>query len=194
MSSLIDRAGAPSRYLTDAYYEALVAWRDAASSLGAGVNGPVREECAGLLFHEARLLDTRRFADWLGLYTPDCIYWVPAEPLADPRGQVNVAFDDRRRLEDRIIRLETGFAHNQMPDRRMRRLVTNIEAFPAADGQSCRVLANEHVFEHRTGKARIDYVGGLDYWLVREGAGWKIKVKRVMLINSLDGLDTPTLL
>lgn len=194
MSSLIDRAGTPARYLTDAYYEALVVWRDAAIGLGAGTSGAVRDECVALLLHEARLLDSRRFADWLGLYAPDCVYWVPADPLADPRAQVNVAFDDRRRLEDRIIRLETGFAHNQMPDRRMRRLVSNIEAFPAADGRSCRVLANEHVFEHRTGKARIDYVAGLDYWLVRDGAGWKIKVKRIMLINSLDGLDTPTFL
>lgn len=194
MSSLGDRAGAPSRYLTESYYDALIAWRDDGASLGASTTGPLVAECAALLYREARLLDSRRFAEWLALYAPDCVYWVPADPGADPRQQVNVAFDDRRRLEDRIIRLETGFAHNQMPDRRMRRLVSNIEVFPAADMSSCRVMANEHVFEHRTGKARIDYVAGLDYWLVPQGPGWQIKVKRVMLINSLDGLDTPTLL
>ena len=32
------------------------------------------------LIHEARLLDDRRFQDWLGLFTDDGWYWVPIEP------------------------------------------------------------------------------------------------------------------
>ena len=31
------------------------------------------------LFHEARLLDERRFDDWLALFAPDGWYWVPLE-------------------------------------------------------------------------------------------------------------------
>ena len=184
----------PSNYLTGAYYDALMAWQDQARSLGPCTDEAVRQEAVRLLNFEARLLDSRRFSEWLDLLSDDCIYWVPAEPGADPRVAVTVAFDDHRRLEDRIIRLETGFAHNQLPDRRMRRLVTNVEAWDAADGQSRRVMANEHVFEHRTGKARIEYVASLDYWLVKHGDQWRIKVKKVQLLNSLDGLDTPTIL
>lgn len=185
----------PSNYLTDAYYSELIAWRDEAASYGPAPNAKVVAECASFLHYEARLLDTRRFAEWLDLFTEDCVYWVPSAPNADPRREVTVSFDDRRRMEDRIIRFETGFAHNQEPGRRLRRLVTNIEAWEAEDGLSRRVMANAHVFEARDRKPRSEFVVGLDYWLVRAPDDtWKIRVKRSQLINSQDGLEAPTFL
>lgn len=192
--SSIELIAKPSLYLDNAYYDALIAWRDDAPSYGMATDADVVASSAALIHHEARLLDSRRFRDWLGLYAQDCVYWVPAERLADPRTAVTVAFDDRRRLEDRIIRIETGFAHNQEPDLRMRHLVTNIEAWESEDGNSRRVMANERVFEARDGRHRHEYVVALDYWLIREAGDWKIKVKRALLINSQDGLDAPTFL
>lgn len=194
MSSLKKKRPEPSRYLTQDYYNGLMAWQAAAQNYGLVEDENVRIQCEALLNYEARLLDCRRFEAWLDLLSDDCVYWVPADQGADPRTAVTVSFDDRRRLEDRIIRIETGFAHNQLPDRRMRRFVTNVEAWEAEDGQSRRVMANSHVFEHRTGKPRIDYVTALDYWLEQREGRWLIKVKQVKLLNSLDGLDTPTLL
>ncbi len=184
----------PSLYLDNAFYDALVAWRDDAASYGVVTDlnaGPV---CAALLHHEARLLDGRRFSDWLCLYAEECIYWIPAATHGDPRREVNVVFDDRRRMEDRVIRFSTGFAHNQEPDRRLRHHISNIEAWEADDGKSRRVMAKEHVFEARTGKPLWEFVVALDYWLVLEKGEWKIKVKRAELINSLDGLEAPTFL
>lgn len=192
--SSIELVAKPSLYLDDAYYDALIAWRDDAPSYDKVADADVVASSAALLHHEARLLDNRRFRDWLDLYAQDCVYWLPAEPLADPRFAVTVAFDDRRRLEDRIIRIETGFAHNQEPDLRMRHLITNIEAWESEDGDTRRVMANERVFEARDGRHRHEFVASLDYWLVREADEWKIKVKRALLINSQDGLDTPTFL
>ena len=34
------------------------------------------------LYREARLLDERRFHDWLGLFTDDVHYWMTAQPLS----------------------------------------------------------------------------------------------------------------
>jgi hypothetical protein len=42
---------------------------------------------------------------------PNAFYWVPATPQGgDPRREVAILFDDRRRMEDRIYRLRTGYA------------------------------------------------------------------------------------
>ena len=41
-------------------------------------------------------------------------------------------FDDRRRLEDRVYRLRTGFAWSQAPASRTVRLITNVEVFATA--------------------------------------------------------------
>ena len=82
---------------------------------------------------EARLLDQLRYEDWLAMYAAECIYWVPSTPNAgDPRREISVMFDDRRRLEDRVYRLRTGFAWSQAPASRTVRLITNVEVFSTA--------------------------------------------------------------
>ena len=99
-------------YVDDAYYERLVAaFRDWQHPELEIVDVAVREQCRALLEREARLLDQGRFQEWLELYAPECVVWVPtAATPGDPRREVSVFFDDRRRLEDRIFRLGTGSA------------------------------------------------------------------------------------
>ena len=65
------------------------------------------------LYHEARLLDDRQYRAWLERFTDDCIYWIPLDPSGDPRTGVSYLLDDRRRMEDRIGLLETGWAHDR---------------------------------------------------------------------------------
>jgi len=124
----------PSRssfYVTDALYRELVAdFSDWQQDARAVADAAVRDECRRLIEREARLLDQLRYEEWLAMYAADCIYWVPATPNGgDPRREVAVMFDDRRRLEDRVYRLRTGFAWSQAPASRTVRLVTNVEVF-----------------------------------------------------------------
>src|SRR5262249_3907490 len=59
-----------------------------------------RDRFRALLEQEARLLDQDRLEDWLKLFAPECLYWMPATPSGgDPRREVAIAFDDRRRME-----------------------------------------------------------------------------------------------
>ena len=124
----------PSRssyYVTDEFYRDLIAQFTDWQRDERAVADPVeRERFRMLLEREARLLDQLRYEDWLKLYAAECIYWVPATPNAgDPRREVAVMFDDRRRLEDRIYRLRTGFAWSQAPASRTVRLISNVEVF-----------------------------------------------------------------
>jgi len=64
------------------------------------------------VYREARLADEARYAEWLALWT-----------------------DDGGRLETRIKLLQTGHRYSQEPASRMRRLVSNIEAAPADNGE-----------------------------------------------------------
>src|SRR6516162_6923199 len=118
----------PSRssyYVGDALCRELIAnfsdWQDDARAV---TDSTVRDEFRRLLEREARLLDQLRYEDWLAMYAPECVYWVPSTPRAgDPRREIAIMFDDRRRLEDRVYRLRTGFAWTQAPQSRTVRLL-----------------------------------------------------------------------
>src|SRR6266545_3030662 len=134
----------PSRtsyYVNDALYRALIAnFADWQRDDRTVADPAIRDLFRRVLEREARLLDQLRYEDWLALFAPECIYWVPATPNAgDPRREVAVMFDDRRRLEDRVFRLRTGFAWSQAPASRTVRLIANVEVF-AADRDDVRMV------------------------------------------------------
>src|SRR5262249_38371758 len=101
-----------SYYVTDAFYRDLVAQFSNWHRDDLAIADPAeRVRFRMLIEREARLLDQLAFDEWLAMYAPECIYWVPASPQAgDPRREVAISFDDRRRMEDRIFRLRTGYA------------------------------------------------------------------------------------
>jgi benzoate/toluate 1,2-dioxygenase beta subunit len=138
-----------------------------------------------LVHREAELLDEWRLADWLGLWSGEALYWIPvghAPEFVDPQRHVSIAYDDRRRLEERVARLESGVAHAQDPRSRVVRLLTNVRVLNA-DETSADVRCNMALFESRLG--REQYLAGvLDHRFVREDGAWRIRSKKVSLVQS----------
>jgi 3-phenylpropionate/cinnamic acid dioxygenase small subunit len=182
-------------YIDDAFYERLVAafsdWQRPELELQ---DLQIREQCRALLEREARLLDQGRYPEWLELYAPECVVWVPgaAEP-GDPRREVSVFFDDRRRLEDRIYRLGTGAAWSQVPPSRTVRFVANVEAFRTEERTVLMVRSNFFLSEFRAGEARL-LSGWCGHRLRRRQVGWEIEAKQVNLIDRDQPLRNPSLI
>ena len=154
----------------------------------------VRDRFRLLLEREARLLDQLRYDDWLAMYAAECIYWVPSTPGAgDPRREISVMFDDRRRLEDRIYRMRTGFAWSQAPASRTVRLVTNVEVFATAR-DDCRMLRSNFVISEFWGDETRVLTGWAGHRVVRDTAGWKIQAKQVNLIDCDQSIRNPSII
>jgi benzoate/toluate 1,2-dioxygenase beta subunit len=178
-------------YIDDAYYEWVVeSFRDWQHAEREIHDSATREKCRVLLEREARLLDQQRYEEWLELFSEDCAYWVPATPAAgDPRREVSVCFDDRRRLEDRVFRLKSGYAWSQVPVSRTVRLVSNVEAFSLTDGGTM-VRSNFLLSEWRSGESRL-----LSGWCAhRLAADGRIEVKQVNLIDCDQPLRNPSVI
>jgi len=85
------------------------------------------------LYHEAALLDARRFEDWLDLFTEDAIYWVPAwnddgSLTTDPQSEISlIYYDSKARLGERVWRIRSGMSAASNPLPRTTHLVTNIQ-------------------------------------------------------------------
>lgn len=146
------------------------------------------------LFHEARLLDERRFEDWLALFAPDGWYWVPIEEnQASPHDTVSIIYDDRRLLETRVRRLTTAGAHALDPLPRTSRIVGNVTVEAAGRDGTIEVASRFQMMEFRQDRRRL-FAGACRHGLLRDGAGFRIRWKRVDLVDCdgmLDGISVP---
>lgn len=140
------------------------------------------------LYREARILDEWRYDDWLALWEPDADirYWVPCgHEDVDPTREVSLIYDDRFRLQERILRLKSPAAHAQDPRSRMRRTVSNVEVAEQA-GETLAVHSNFVLGEFRR-DMQTTYIGHYVHHLrpIENGA-FAILSKKVLLVN-LDG-------
>jgi 3-phenylpropionate/cinnamic acid dioxygenase small subunit len=143
-----------------------------------------RGEIEEFLIHEARLLDERRFRDWMGLFSDDGTYWVPAVPDQEsPFDQASLFYDDRDLMRTRIERLEHPRIHVQTPPSRTAHLIGNvlIESVDEAK-RECVVRSTLIMVEYRDEQQRI-FAGRQHHRLRREGDALRIVQKRVDLIN-----------
>lgn len=138
----------------------------------------------GFLAREARLIDEGRFNDWLELFGPDCLYWVPITPGGgNPRLEVSHAFDDCRRLTDRVYWLRTGLAFSQIPQSRTRRMISNVEVLDEPTSGLRFIRSNFIVNEFRAGVAK-SYTGWYGHVLKPQDGGWTIRLKVANLLDS----------
>ena len=93
---------------------------------------------------EAWLLDERKLNEWLDLFTEDVLYFMPrrknvprreAQRELTPLGDLAILEEDRRYLEMRVARLDTGMAWAEDPPSRTRHLIGNLEATPLENGE-----------------------------------------------------------
>jgi len=136
------------------------------------------------LHHEARLLDERRFRDWMELFTNDGIYWVPAvQGQKSPLNHVSLFYDDRTHMKTRIARLEHPMIHVQTPPSRTVHQIGRAMMEETGDkGGEYMVSSSVIMIEYRLDNQRL--FGGQQYHrLRREGTGFRIAHKRVDLVN-----------
>lgn len=147
---------------------------------------PDQREIEQFLYREAELLDTRRYPEWLSLFTEDAVYWMPAgNDDTDPQKETSLIFDDRKALSERISRLLHPAAHSQTPPSRTRHLISNVRPEQTEESR-LRVYSNFAILESRMGIQRW-WGGHSEHDLRREGGDWRIRHKKVCLINN-DGV------
>ena len=154
------------------------------------------------LYREARLLDERRFHEWLGLFTDDVHYTMTSRANRYPRSSKAIAIldadryaeidagdaddlglfdEDIQTLTARVARLDTGMAWAEDPPSRTRHLITNIEIAPGASESELTVHCNFIVYRSRGETEQDFYVGARQDRLRRVDRVWKIADRRMVL-------------
>jgi benzoate/toluate 1,2-dioxygenase subunit beta len=152
-----------------------------------------REQVERFIYDEAQLMDEHRYDEWLALWTDDALYWVPSgRDEIDPKREISLIYDDRVRLQVRIARLKSGFAHAQEPKSRMRRIVANIVIEETENGEIL-VQSNFLLAELRRGKQDL-FAGRTMHRLRPHDGSFKLVSKKVLLVNNDEYIDNLTFL
>ena len=165
-------------------------------------NVDILREVEQFLYREARLLDERRFKEWLTLFTDDVRYWMagrsnryprhskaiaildPARYVEDDVGredELAILDEDKSTLEARIARLDTGMAWAEDPPSRTRHMINNIEVEPGETDDELRVYSNFIVYRSRADIEEDFYVGARQDVLRRAGDSWQIANRKLIL-------------
>ncbi|MCS6925904.1 MAG: aromatic-ring-hydroxylating dioxygenase subunit beta [Candidatus Binatia bacterium] len=145
------------------------------------------------LYREARLMDTHAYDEWLALWTDDALYWVPSnDDDIDPQRHVSIVYEDKARLEDRIVRLKSGAAYAQDPKSRLSRVIGNIEVAEQDNGE---VVVHSTFNLTAVRRGRMDtFAGRTTHRLRPSGDSFKIAYKKVVLVNNDEVIHNLTFL
>ena len=159
-------------------------------------------EVEQFLYREARLLDERRFHDWLQLLTDDIRYWMAnrtnrypksskAIAILDParydeddlarEDELAVLDEDKSTLDARVARLDTGMAWAEDPPSRTRHLIGNIEVELGDTEAELKVYSNFIVYRSRAETEQDFYVGARRDVLRRVEGTWKLASRKITL-------------
>jgi benzoate/toluate 1,2-dioxygenase subunit beta len=139
------------------------------------------------LYREARFLDDRQWDEWLGCYTEDVTYWMPAwddddQLTDDHESQISLMYyPDRGGLEDRVFRIRTERSSASMPEPRTSHNVTNVEVL-AERGDEVDVRYNFHTLNHRY-KLTDHFFGTIFVTFRKIGDRLVISRKKIVLKN-----------
>jgi 3-phenylpropionate/cinnamic acid dioxygenase small subunit len=155
----------------------------------------VQQEIADFLYHEAELLDERRYQDWLALLADDIRYWMPMrrnvkygeEGREFTREGTDIAWFDEGKdtLTRRVRQIETGIHWAEEPVSRISHLVTNVqlvEASPSlAAAQEVTARCRFLIYRNRVETETDFLVGKREDMLRRAGEGWQIARRKIIL-------------
>ena len=140
------------------------------------------------LYHEARLLDTQRYEEWLELFTADATYWVPLEKdQRDPLETSSIIHDDRTLLELRVKQARHPRAHARLPLARTVHQISNVSSTEKNSGET-EVHSTLVLVEFRNEKQRT-WGALVEHRLRKVNGAYRIAHKRVDLVNSEGELD-----
>lgn len=105
-------------------------------------NQVTRSQIEDFLFFEVRLLDDRRFEEWLECYREDAEFWMPAwddngELTEDPQSEISlIYYPNRGGLEDRVFRIRTDRSSaTSLPEPRTAHNISNVEILEQREGE-----------------------------------------------------------
>jgi 3-phenylpropionate/cinnamic acid dioxygenase small subunit len=151
----------------------------------------LKDEIENFLYHEAELLDERRYSDWIELIADDVHYYMPQRrnvkfgeqhrENSDPESEISWFDEGKVTLVGRVRQLNTGLHWAEEPPSRVCHVVSNVQILDA-QGDEVRVKSRFIVYRNRLQDEVDLFVGKREDTLRRDpDTGWKIARRTILL-------------
>src|SRR5919108_4120836 len=155
----------------------------------------LKQQMEDFLYHEAELLDERRYEDWLELLADDVRYWMPMRrnvkfgelerEFTQEGRDINWFDEGKGTLTRRVQQILTGVHWAEEPLSRICHVVSNIQLLsvspsvlePAEVAVKCRFL----IYRNRVETETDLLVGKREDVLRRANVQWKIAQRKIIL-------------
>jgi 3-phenylpropionate/cinnamic acid dioxygenase small subunit len=143
------------------------------------------------LYREARLLEDNQFDDWLACFSDEVQYSMPVRQNVESSGSSNQSFDtfalyddDKESLRLRVLRIQTGEAHAEVPPSVTQRFITNIWAEPES-ASTFNVHSNFMVYQERRGLHGVTFYGRRTDLMSRDDDHLRIERRKIELAQTI---------
>ena len=146
---------------------------------------PARDDLIDFIYAEARMLDEGRFSDWLDLWMPEGVYWMPLDyKQTDPDCVTSLLHEDQFMLRLRVERLNGARTFSQKPKSRCHHVIQRPFVYVYAPEEN-RYVTNTsmHYVETRLDEQFLLAITATHELTVAQD-GLRIANKRVDLLNS----------
>ena len=145
---------------------------------------PREQELVAFVVNEARLLDDKRYEEWLDLWTEDGIYWVPLTPeQSDGIHHNSHLYEDKLLRTLRVERLKSPRAYSQQPPSRALHVLQTPTVESSDATAQLFVLRTPFHYTEAQGDEIQTFVGTAFHHIVADGPALRLELKRVDLLN-----------
>ena len=156
----------------------------------------LKDEIENFLYHEAELLDERRYTEWLELLADDLVYFMPirrnvkfGEHAARENTQLgrDISWfdEDKWTLSKRVDQILTGIHWAEEPLSRVSHLIGNVQivgARPSLDAVTeVEVKCKFFVYQNRVESEIAMFVGRRNDTIRRIDGTWKLARREILL-------------
>ena len=146
-----------------------------------------QQDVEQFLYRQSELLDTKRWQEWIDLFTPDGIYWMPPAPEYKTwDGQPAIFAEDKNLMTVRMNRVLHPDAWSQRPLWETNHVVSNVRI--QSSGKNLVVRSRFHMMELRRDDVR-HFAGSYEHHLTKTKKGCRIKLQRVDMTNAQAAYD-----
>lgn len=147
-----------------------------------------KAQALDLVQHEALALDEQRWDNWLALYEPDAVFWMPmwkseGQPNTDPDTELSFIFlQGHLRLQERVRRVTSGTSIASRPIPRTAHLVGPGLATAGEEAGTVVVRSafRSQVFLHKDNQT-VEYAGRYTHVLAWSSSRCRILRKTIIL-------------